>query len=257
MDAAGEWSRAPLTIDKASALVTLRASSAPILGVRFAWEGYPQCALYNGAGGPDNHTAVAARPFQWCAYGTSTGAGAWAASCSTHDPSDVAYPSVLVPSSDVGDFTASGGASGANGPSDAACSGANLRSGNPGGRGVLTSRHAVVGDGHVLDGVSLAFRWIAGYDINATHPSNLTVALTNSSGAVVATLYRSGPLSGYPYAPFTSYSPPLKVEATGLGVRLGAGARVFVAVLVDNNDRNLQLALDDKVGGWNVTLAWA
>jgi hypothetical protein len=31
--------------------------------IRYAWEGYPQCALYNGQGGPDDHTGVAAAPF--------------------------------------------------------------------------------------------------------------------------------------------------------------------------------------------------
>ena len=33
------------------------------VAVRYDWEGYPQCALYNGVGGPDNHTGIAATPF--------------------------------------------------------------------------------------------------------------------------------------------------------------------------------------------------
>ena len=32
--------------------------------LRYAWEDFPQCAIYNGVGGPDNHTGVAAAPFR-------------------------------------------------------------------------------------------------------------------------------------------------------------------------------------------------
>jgi hypothetical protein len=43
------------------------------IAVRYAWEAWPQCSLYNGVGGPDNHTGIAATPFCWnktmpCAY---------------------------------------------------------------------------------------------------------------------------------------------------------------------------------------------
>ena len=31
--------------------------------LRFMYEGEPECVLYNGVGGPDNHTAIAASPF--------------------------------------------------------------------------------------------------------------------------------------------------------------------------------------------------
>eukprot|EP00056_Hartaetosiga_gracilis_P020600 m.20567 g.20567 ORF g.20567 m.20567 type:complete len:821 (+) comp8585_c0_seq8:86-2548(+) len=34
------------------------------LQISYDWEGYPQCALYNGEGGPDNHTGLPADPFQ-------------------------------------------------------------------------------------------------------------------------------------------------------------------------------------------------
>ena len=32
--------------------------------VLYAFEAYPQCSLYNGKGGPDNHTGIAAPPFR-------------------------------------------------------------------------------------------------------------------------------------------------------------------------------------------------
>ena len=31
--------------------------------VRYAWAAFPQCVLYNGAGGPDDHRGIAASPF--------------------------------------------------------------------------------------------------------------------------------------------------------------------------------------------------
>lgn len=33
------------------------------LYVALQFEGFPQCALYNGVGGPDNHSGIAASPF--------------------------------------------------------------------------------------------------------------------------------------------------------------------------------------------------
>jgi hypothetical protein len=40
---------------------------------RYAWEAWPQCSLYDGVGGPDDHTGTAATPWCWnvtepCAY---------------------------------------------------------------------------------------------------------------------------------------------------------------------------------------------
>lgn len=62
------WSRANFTIG-ASGTVTLQMpkgfTAGPMIGVRYAWEQWPQCSLYNGKGGPDNHTGIAATPFCW------------------------------------------------------------------------------------------------------------------------------------------------------------------------------------------------
>lgn len=32
--------------------------------LRFLWEGYPQCTLFSGLGGPDSHHAISATPFR-------------------------------------------------------------------------------------------------------------------------------------------------------------------------------------------------
>ena len=46
-----------------------------IYGIRYAWQGRPECALYNGQDGPEDHAGLPASPFRWCAY--PTGAPPW------------------------------------------------------------------------------------------------------------------------------------------------------------------------------------
>jgi sialate O-acetylesterase len=58
-----QWVRTgPMTISGTSVTAAINTTKK-IVGVRFDWTGYPQCALYNGVGGPDNHTGIAAPPF--------------------------------------------------------------------------------------------------------------------------------------------------------------------------------------------------
>ena len=68
----GVWVRTTLPIINQAAYAisaTFNVTSQLMQGgvggvaVRYDWEGYPQCALYNGVGGPDNHTGIAATPF--------------------------------------------------------------------------------------------------------------------------------------------------------------------------------------------------
>jgi len=62
----GKWNRAPMTIHTDTHSITsFLNTTQKLIGVRFDWEGYPQCALYNGIGGPDNHTGLAAPPFSF------------------------------------------------------------------------------------------------------------------------------------------------------------------------------------------------
>ena len=96
MDATGLWTRAAMGITGDE--VSLRGVPHPIQGIRFDFEGMPQCSLYNGVGGPDDHQGLAAPPFQYCAYGTHDGQPAWAASC---EPNECAPVGVPVPSAGV------------------------------------------------------------------------------------------------------------------------------------------------------------
>ena len=62
------WARAAtFSVDARAGTLTaaLGTPAATVVGVRFDWEGYPQCALYNGAptSGPDDHMGIAAPPF--------------------------------------------------------------------------------------------------------------------------------------------------------------------------------------------------
>lgn len=61
-----QWTRVNFTIEGADTVVAdipLASSDDEVVGLRYDWEGYPQCALYNGVGGPDDHTGIAAPPF--------------------------------------------------------------------------------------------------------------------------------------------------------------------------------------------------
>ena len=61
--ATGNWTRADFTVvDNRRVLLSIPEGMIP-KEVRYDWEGYPQCALYNGLGGPDDHKGIAATPF--------------------------------------------------------------------------------------------------------------------------------------------------------------------------------------------------
>jgi hypothetical protein len=63
----GQWQRVNYTLADGHAVLSLAMvlGAAKPLSVRYAWEAWPQCSLYNGVGGPDNHTGIAATPFCW------------------------------------------------------------------------------------------------------------------------------------------------------------------------------------------------
>jgi len=44
--------------------VTVVGAVADATSLEYDFSGYPQCALYNGEGGPDNHTGLPANPFR-------------------------------------------------------------------------------------------------------------------------------------------------------------------------------------------------
>lgn len=69
-----------------SVIVSFPKSVAAV-GVRLEWEGFPQCALYNGVGGPDDHSGLPAAPFEWCMY--SSGKAHWTGeACALSDDVD-------------------------------------------------------------------------------------------------------------------------------------------------------------------------
>ncbi|VEU37517.1 unnamed protein product [Pseudo-nitzschia multistriata] len=65
LDANGTWSR----VDGAEVRdseIDLSSNVGPVFGVRYAWELYPECLVYNGEGGPDDHAGIAGAPWEWC-----------------------------------------------------------------------------------------------------------------------------------------------------------------------------------------------
>ena len=171
-----------------------------------------------------------------------------------YDPSG----EVELPSSTLGDLILSGQAESSHGPADDATSGSNVRSGGPGGSGTVLVGGGVLAPGHVIERVALSFRYIAGYCGSAPCPegaSTVTVVLTDASGGVLATLYRSPPLCNYSFDNFTQYSPPLHINVTGLSIPNDELVRL--AIQISNNQRNIQIPVDNKVGGFKVRLGWA
>lgn len=76
LTSSGNWTRITSSpvISNDSVHISIDDDTA-ILGIRFNWDLYPECALYNGRGGPDDHAGLAMAPFEWCAY--PSGQGAW------------------------------------------------------------------------------------------------------------------------------------------------------------------------------------
>lgn len=54
---------------------TMELLAPNAVGLRYAWEGYPQCVVYDGLGGPDDHRGLPLSPFEWCLF--PTGKPSW------------------------------------------------------------------------------------------------------------------------------------------------------------------------------------
>ena len=145
-----------------------------------------------------------------------------------------------------------------SGPSDGSCDGANIRSGNPGDVSRITLSHPLLAPGYAIENVSLAFRYAAGYTPAAGVTHNASVAsllLVDENGDVLNSSAVTRPLGNFSFDHFTSYSPPVPLSLAAAGVpndRL-----VFVAIEVRNNQRNLQIALDDLRSGFNASVSWS
>ena len=76
--------------------------------------------------------------------------------------------------------------------------------------------------------------------------------------ALLKTLWTSQPLGNYSWDHFTTESPPIKVEVkSGIALPLAAsGAPVVIAMKCRNNDRNLQIPIDDLAKGFDLQLGF-
>ena len=174
-------------------------------------------------------------------------------------PFDPSGPTT-VPSDSSGDFDLQQGASMGGGRGDDESSGAaNIRTGNPGGTGLIRIGTGLVGAGHAIDSIAMQFRYTAGYTPGAGEKKQAAVVkvqiLDLETSAVLKTIFTSQPLGDYSYDHFTQNSPPVVVKATGLSVP--TDKPVIVALEVANNQRNLQIPVDDRAGGFHLTVTWA
>ena len=113
--------------------------------------------------------------------------------------------------------------------------------------------------GHVIDTVSLSFRYSAGY----TPPTGATkaapvvrvVLIDRDTQVVIKTILTTPPLGAFSWDHFTGYSPYIPLHVTGLNVP--NDSPVAIALQVTNHERNLQIPIDDLAAGFNVTVGWA
>jgi hypothetical protein len=167
---------------------------------------------------------------------------------------------VTVPSSSPGDFALFGGAGITGGRADAKTSGAsNIRTGGPGGTGLVEIGTGIVSnDGAlVIDSLKMEFRYTAGYT-GGKKASVVSCQLLNmNTRAVLKTIWTSHALGNYSWDHGDPNSPPIVIAVDKLAVALPAsGDPVIVALSISNNDRNLQIPVDDKGKGFNLQLGF-
>lgn len=69
----GNWTRVLASTVQAPDKVMLETPAQHVVGIRYAWQPMPQCLLYNGIGGPDNHTGLPAAPLEHCIFPSQEG----------------------------------------------------------------------------------------------------------------------------------------------------------------------------------------
>lgn len=241
-------------------------SPVPISGVRAGYGGYPDCLLYNGAGGANDHAGLVAPPFRRCLYGATASLPAWnwLSDCNPAPTNGVAYSpgGAPVPTSSGGDFIL-GATQVVHGVADDASSGAALSSGVPKGGAVFVARYGIdcgPAASKLLDSVQLTFRYRAA-PVNASRnntPAVIKIGISNGDNRPVATV-ATETIGNYTGAAF---SPPVRVGAKGLKASCGAGlgsnprGRLFVTFQVTNNDRPVLIPVDDRAGGFDLRVGW-
>ena len=83
----------------------------------------------------------------------------------------------------------------------------------------------------------------------------MSVILTDAEGRTLKTLGVASSLGRYSFDDFTGYSPPIHIGSTG-PVRVPNDGLVFIVLEVANHERNLQIPIDDRDGGFNATVTW-
>jgi len=150
-------------------------------------------------------------------------------------------------------------------PSRDASSVGDIRSGDPGQVTTAVLGHMLWGatsaadkTSHSIEGIKLAYRYVAGYTPPAgvaRNGSRLSVVLVDAlNHSDVATVYTSPPLVNYSFDHFTGYSPPIVVDVHGLDIPNGRA--LFVALRFHNEQRNLQITIDADTG-LGVQVSWS
>ena len=164
-----------------------------------------------------------------------------------------------------------------------------IRTGSPAQNSSILLNSQLVGEGHYIESVSMAFRYIAGYGCSDPEKpcnkkaSTLSVSLVDvTTKAEIQTIYTSPPLGDYDFAKGI-YSPPIDVNVKGL--KISNSKQIMIKVNVrkplaqspsksglsilgtflrsdrlrlqfQNNDRNLQVQIAPKTG-FNITVGWS
>eukprot|EP00966_Prymnesium_polylepis_P329185 7384930-Prymnesium_polylepis.1 len=247
------------------------SSSVAMSGVRHNWGGYPDCSLYNGAGGPDNRSAIAAPPFRRCFFGTFAALPGWSwlSECNPSPDTTWMQPSApqheaALPTSAPTDFILMGATLARGQLSDVATSGMfAISTGAPKAGASITVRYPLLcPSGLVVDSVSLSIRYapLALPSGNFT-PATLQVLLANADNRPVVTVATAVELGAKGRG--TAYVAPVRVDATGLKAACDAGVgaeprgQLLLQLVVTNNDRPVAIPIDDRAGGFNVSVGWA
>jgi len=164
-----------------------------------------------------------------------------------------------IPSSSPGDFDLENGASMTASRGDNATTGhASIRTGGPGQVSLIRIGTGLTGNGHKLASVSMSFRYVAGYTPAAGQTKRAAtvrvVLLELATDKEVHTIMSTGPLGAYSYDEFKGYSPLVPVAASRL--ELPDDKVLVLALEVTNNDRNLQIPVDDRAAGFNIKITW-
>ena len=130
-----------------------------------------------------------------------------------------------------------------------------IRSGGPGQTTLALVAHPLFSEGHLITAATVAFSYVSGYGCTTptacTNAANLSLAIVDAfNHTIIQTIWTSQPLNKYSYDGFKGYSPPVLGGASGLAI--GWPRQTQLALVMNNNDRNLQIPADSV----NITLTW-